>query len=85
MKYRDIGGWWDPKGYIDKDGHYQQAELDIVALHLKDNVLDVIEVKRNPDKFNKGFLEEKTAYFSSKEKQARKNRIVLSSLSMDDM
>jgi AAA+ ATPase superfamily predicted ATPase len=85
MEYRDIGGWWDPKGYTDKEGHHQQAELDIVALRLKENVLDVIEVKRNPDKFNKGLLEEKTAYFSSKEKQARKNKIVLSSLSLDDM
>ena len=80
-----LHGWWDPKGYIDKEGNHQQAELDIVALRLKENILDVIEVKRNPEKFNRGLLEEKTAYFSSKEKQARKNRIVLSSLSMDDM
>ena len=85
MEYRDIGGWWDPKGYTDKEGHHQQAELDIVALRLKENVLDVIEVKRNPDKFNRGLLEEKTAYFSSKEKQARKDKIVLSCLSLDDM
>ena len=85
MDYRDIGGWWDPKGYTDKEGHHQQAELDIVALRLKANVLDVIEVKRNPEKFDKRLLEEKTAYFSSKEKQTRKNKIVLSSLSMDDM
>lgn len=63
----------------------QQAELDIVALRLKENVLDVIEVKRNPEKFNRGLLEEKTAYFSSKEKQARKHRIVLSCLSINDM
>ena len=85
MDYRDIGGWWDPKGYIDKEGRHQQAELDIVALRLKENVLDVIEVKRNPSKFDKSLLEEKAAFFSSKEKQARKNRIVISSLSMDDM
>ena len=85
MEYRDIGGWWDPKGYIDKEGHHQQAELDIVALRLKENVLDVIELKRNPEKFNRGLLEEKTAYFSSKEKQARKNKLVLSCFSMDDM
>ena len=85
MEYRDIGGWWDPKGYTAKEGHRQQAELDIVALRLKENILDVIEVKRNPDKFDKGFLEEKTAYFSSKEKQARKNKIVLLCLSMEDM
>ena len=85
MEYRDIGGWWDPKGYTDKEGHHQQAELDIVALRLKENVLDVIEVKRNPEKFDKRLLEEKAAYFSSKEKQARKNKIVLSSLTMYDM
>ena len=55
------------------------------ALRLKENVLDVIEVKRDTEKFNWGLLEEKTAYFYSKEKQVRKNKIVLSSLSMDDM
>ena len=85
MEYCDIGGWWEPKGYIDKEGHHQQAELDIVALRLKENVLDVIEVKRNPEKFNRRLLEEKTAYFSSKEKQARKNKLVLSCFSMNDM
>lgn len=83
--YSDIQNWWDPKGYIDKEGHHQQAELDIVAHRLKENILDVIEVKRNPEKFNKGLLEEKAAYFSSKEKLARKNKIVLSCLSLDDM
>ena len=85
MEYKDIGGWWDPKGYTDKDGHHQQAELDIVALRLKENVLDIIEIKRNPDKFNKSLLEEKAAFFSSREKQARKNKIVLSCLSLEDM
>lgn len=45
----------------------------------------MIEVKRNPEKFNRGLLEEKTAHFSSKEKQARKNKIMLTSLSLDDM
>lgn len=29
-----LHGWWDPKGYIDKEGNHQQAELDIVALPL---------------------------------------------------
>ena len=75
----------DPKGYADKEVHYQQAELVIVALCLKEIVLDVREVKCNPEKFNRELLEEKTAYFSSKEKLARKNRIVLSCLSMEDM
>ncbi len=85
MEYRDIGGWWDPKGYIDKEGNRQQAELDIVALRLNENILDIIEVKRNPEKFNKRLLEDKVDFFSSKEKTVRKNRIVLSCLSMNDM
>ena len=85
MEYRDIGGWWDSKGYIDKEGNHQQAELDIVALRLNENVLDVIEVKRNPEKFSKNLLEEKVDFFSSKEKLVRKNRIVLSCLSLNDM
>lgn len=85
MEYRDIGGWWDPKGYSDKEGNHQQAELDIVALRLNEKVLDVIEVKRNPEKFNRGLLEEKVAFFISKDKAVRKNKIVLSCLSMEDM
>ena len=85
MEYRDIGGWWDPKGYIDKEGNHQQADLDIVALRLNENILDIIEVKRNPEKFNKRLLEDKVDFFSSKEKLVRKNRIVLSCLSMNDM
>ena len=83
--YSDIQNWWDPKGYIDKEGNHQQAELDIVALRLNENVLDVIEVKRNPEKFSKNLLEEKVDFFSSKEKLVRKNRIVLSCLSLNDM
>ena len=43
------------------------------------------QLSDSPIPFNQGLLEEKTAYFSSKEKQARKNRIVLSCLSLDDM
>ena len=65
---------------------------DILNLKLKDIVkdgnryrLDIIEIKRNPDKFNKSLLEEKAAFFSSREKQARKNKIMLSCLSLEDM
>ena len=44
MEYRDIGGWWDPKGYIDKEGNHQQAELDIVALRLNEYLFRTIPV-----------------------------------------
>jgi len=55
--------------------HYQQAELVIVALCLKEIVLDVREVKCNPDNFNKALSEEKAAFFSSKEKQDKKSTL----------
>ena len=73
------------KFYDREEGNHQQAELDIVALRLNENILDIIEVKRNPEKFNKSLLEEKVDFFSSKEKLVRKNRIVLSCLSLNDM
>ena len=50
-----------------------------------DGTFDIIEVQRNPEKFNKRLLEDKVDFFSSKEKTVRKNRIVLSCLSMNDM
>lgn len=85
MEYHDIGGWWDPKGYIDGKGNRQQCELDIVARRLAGNVLDVIEVKRNPEKFDRTLLEEKVAHFKTREKNARKHRIEMKILSMKDM
>lgn len=62
------------KFYDREEGNHQQAELDIVALRLNENILDIIEVKRNPEKFNKRLLEDKVDFFSSKEKTVRKNR-----------
>ena len=83
--YRDIGGWWDPKGYTDRKGNHQQCELDIVAQRLSGNILDVIEVKRNPGKFDPASLQEKLAHFQAKEKNARKSKIETNCLSIKDM
>lgn len=85
MNYRDIGGWWDSKGYVDSKGHHQQCELDIVAQRIEGNVLDVIEVKRNSRKFDIELLKEKVNYFKDKEKQARKCTINLRGMSLEDM
>ena len=84
MEYLDIGGWWDPKGYTDSKGNHQQCELDIVALRLKGNILDVIEVKRNPGKFSEQLLQEKINHFKAKEKNARRKTIVRKCLSLED-
>ena len=85
LDYRDIGSWWDPKGYTDSKGNHQQCELDIVAQRLSGKILDVIEVKRNPDKYSPTLLQEKVAHFQKKEKKARKNKLELASLSLQDM
>lgn len=85
LAYRDIGGWWAQKGYTDSKGNHQQCELDIVALRLKENILEVIEVKRNPSKYTPTLLQEKAAHFQAKEKNARKNKFELRNLSIEDM
>ena len=53
MNYRAIGSWWDPKGYTDSKGNHQQCEIDIVAVSSDDKNAEIIEVKRNPEKFDK--------------------------------
>ncbi len=85
LEYRDIGGWWDPKGYTDSKGNHQQCELDIVAQRLDGNALDIFEVKRNPSKFSRTLLKEKVDYFVTKEKNAGKKKVALKGLSLEDM
>jgi AAA+ ATPase superfamily predicted ATPase len=85
LDYRDIGGWWDPKGYTDQKGHHQQCELDIVAQRLSGKVLDVFEIKRNPKKFDRQLLQEKLEHFKAKEKTAHKSKIEPKCLTIEDM
>ena len=85
MRYCDIGGWWDPKGYIDKKGNHQQGELDIVALTLDGKSLNIFEVKRNRKKYCEPLLLEKVEHFREKEKQARGSDISVGCLSIEDM
>ena len=83
--YRNIGGWWDPKGYIDKKGKHQQCELDIVTEDPVGNVLEIYEVKRNPEKYRRALLKEKSEHFLVKEKKARGFKVKLERLSLEDM
>ena len=85
MNYRDIGGWWDTKGYVDENGNHQQCELDIVAVTLDKKSLEIIEVKRNPEKISQTLLAEKARHFAANENNARKHNMVLRGLSLNDM
>lgn len=53
-EYTRIGGWWDRKG---------ANEIDIVAADDIEHRIDFIEVKRNPDRYRAGVLEEKIQAF----------------------
>ncbi len=85
LEYRTIGSWWDPKGYTDSKGNHQQGEIDIVAVSADDKSVDIIEVKRNPDKYDANLLNEKAEFFARKESRLGKYRKVLRCLSLEDM
>ena len=85
QSYRDIGGWWNPKGYIDKDGNHQQCELYIVALPMKGKTVEIYEVKRNLEKYKPGLLEEKVAHMRSKEHGIVNKTAVCGCLSLKDI
>ena len=85
LDYRDIGGWWDSKGYVDKDGNRQQCEIDIIAVPMSGNTLEIYGVIRNPDKYKVGLLKEKTAHLTVKEHEAKGRKTVLRCLSLQDM
>jgi len=85
MQYRAIGSWWDTKGYTDSKGNHQQCEIDIVAIHIDDKNADIIEVKRNREKFSQALMEEKLKFFSAKEKRMRKYKSNTLCLSLEDI
>lgn len=85
MKYRAIGNWWDPKGYIDAKGNHQQCEIDIVAISADDKEAHIIEVKRNADKYDPKLMEDKVAFFVQKEKRIRKYKRITECISLKDI
>jgi len=85
MQYRAIGSWWDPKGYTDSKGNHQQCEIDIVAIRTDDKNSDIIEVKRNKEKFSSTLMEEKLKFFTGKEKRLRKYKSSTLLLSLEDI
>ncbi|MGN0191696.1 MAG: hypothetical protein ACI39U_08585 [Candidatus Cryptobacteroides sp.] len=57
----------------------------LATLRADDKNAEIIEVKRNPDKYDRKLLDEKTAFFKTKEKRLRKFFISTRFLSMEDM
>lgn len=85
MEYRAIGSWWDPKGYTDSNGNHQQCEIDIIAVRADDKTVDIIEVKRNADKFSPKLMEEKVDFLLSKEKRLRRYKRTVKCMSLADV
>jgi AAA+ ATPase superfamily predicted ATPase len=57
-KYREIGSWWELHG--------NAYELDIVAIGLEKNTVDIFEVKRDKKRYQPELLKEKADHFKSK-------------------
>ncbi len=79
MDYRAIGSWWDPKN---KDN---QCEIDIIAISSDDKVMEIYEVKRNPEKYREKAFKEKIDHLLSKHRELKRYTLVYGNLSMDDM
>ena len=75
-EYTLIGGWWDRKG---------TNEIDIVASDDIEHKIDFIEVKRNPDKYRTGLLEQKIQAFLQVNKELSSWLRTHQCLSLEDM
>ena len=75
-EYTLIGVWWDRKG---------ANEIDIVAADDVEHRIDFIEVKRNPDRYRPGPLEEKILAFLRVNKDLSSWPRTLRCLSLEDL
>ncbi len=85
LKYREIDGWWDSRGYTDSKGNHRQGEIGIVAVGADDKSVEIIEVKRSPDKYDPKLLKDKSEFFARKESRLGRYRKILRCLSLKDM
>ena len=73
--FREIGSWWEAKGY--------ENQIDIVALRLEKYQALAIEIKRKPENFRISQLEEKVKHL--KEKAMPKYEFELKCMTLEDM
>lgn len=76
QQYTRIGQFWDRKG---------ENEIDIVALNEIDNIMDVFEVKTNPDRYDEQKLKQKVDVMLTAIPELKKMTLRLGVLSLDDM
>lgn len=74
--YTRIGQFWDRKG---------ENEIDIVALNEIDNIMDVFEVKTDPDRHDEQKLRQKVDAMLTAIPELKKMTMRLGGLSLDDM
>jgi len=75
-QYTRIGKFWDRKG---------ENEIDLIAVNEIDNIAEVFEIKRDPNKFDKALLNSKIEYLKRNCPQMKKMAIKSGVLSLEDM
>lgn len=76
QQYTRIGQFWDRKG---------ENEIDIVALNEIDNIMDVFEVKTDPNRYDEQKLRQKVDVMITAIPELKKMTLRLGVLSLDDM
>lgn len=76
QQYTSIGQFWDRKG---------ENEIDIVALNEIDNIMDVFEVKTDPNRYDEQKLRQKVDVMITAIPELKKMTLRLGVLSLDDM
>lgn len=76
QQYTCIGQFWDRKG---------ENEIDIVALNEIDNIMDVFEVKTDPNRYDEQKLKQKVDVMITAIPELKKMTLRLGVLSLDDM
>lgn len=76
QQYTCIGQFWDRKG---------ENEIDIVALNEIDNIMDVFEVKTDPNRYDEQKLRQKVDVMITAIPELKKMTLRLGVLSLDDM
>jgi len=75
-EYTSIGGFWDRKG---------ENEIDLIAVNELERTVEVIEVKRNADRIDRGLLKQKGDRFLSNCQELKGYDVTYKGLSLKDM
>lgn len=74
--YTTIGGYWDRKG---------ENEIDMIAVNEFEHTVEIVEIKRNPERIDWALLKAKGEYFLSNNKELKGYTVTYKGLSLQDM